>query len=135
MTNPATVSDQIRRMQEARLEMTGVGMQVQSIRTSFGNIFQRITALLGASSLAEGTKALQQVQIQQQALMQQQQQLGLTMQAVSARLDAMKHAEEIVLRQLAHDAAEHNARLWYEGRNMQLPPGYDGYMINPSLGR
>src|SRR5262245_23216838 len=57
MTNPAGVAEQIRQMQQARLEMTGVGMQVLSIRQSFGSIFQRITALLGASSLAEGTKA------------------------------------------------------------------------------
>ena len=87
-------------MRAARLEMTALAMQTQSIKQTFGDIYTRLTGLLGISSWAEGTKALQQIQLQQQALLQKQQQLGLTMQAVTDRLIAMEQAEQIVREQL-----------------------------------
>ena len=80
-------------------------MQTQSIKQTFGDIYTRLTVLLGVSSWTEGTRALQQIQIQQQALLQKQQQLGLTMQAVTDRLIAMEQAEQIVREQLSDEAA------------------------------
>ena len=47
------------------------GMQAQSIRQTFGGIYMRLTVILGVSTWAEGHQALQQIQIQQQALLQQ----------------------------------------------------------------
>jgi hypothetical protein len=104
-----------RAMREARLEMTGLAMQTQSIKQTFGDIYLRLTTILGVSSWTEGQRALQQIQIQQQALLQKQQQLGLTMQAVTDRLIAMEQAEQIVREQLSDEAARRNAQQWMQG--------------------
>ena len=112
LTTPEGRAERLRLMQEARLEMTHIAMQTQSIRQTFTGIFTRLAALLGVSSFAEGTRALQQIQMQQAALQQQQAQLGLTMQAVSARLEAMKQAEDIVIDRMRQEAAAHNAALF-----------------------
>lgn len=130
-TTPEGRAEIVRRMRDARMEMTGLSIQVQSIRQTFAAIYARIAALLGASSITEGVKAMQQVQLQQQALLQQQQQLGLTMQAVSARLAAMKDAEEMMMQQLHSIAAQQEAAAWYGGQGPKLPPGFNGFRILP----
>ena len=126
---PAGRAERYRQMRAARLEMTGIAMQTQSIRQTFTGIYARLSTLLGISSWAEGTRALQQLQMQQRALAQQQQQIGLTMQAVSARLVAMQQAEEIVRQSLEEQAAAHNAALWYGGQAPTLPVGFNGFRI------
>jgi uncharacterized phage infection (PIP) family protein YhgE len=135
ITTPEGRSTLLQQMRQARFEMSRTGVQVQSIRDTFGAIYARLVALLGASSLAEGTKALLQVQAQQQALQQQQQQLGLTMQAVESRLQAMKQAEEIVLQGWINDATRQAYAQWYARTPVTLPAGYDGYMLTPARGR
>ena len=100
-------------MRAARLEMTGIAMQTQSIKQTFTGIYTRLSILLGISSFASGQKALQQLQMQQQALAQKQQQLGLSMQAVPYRLVAMEQAEKIVKEQMHEEAAAQLAKEWY----------------------
>ena len=131
LTTPAGRAERYRQMRAARLEMTGIAMQTQSIRQTYTDIYQRLTTLLGVSSIASGQRALQQLQMQQQALQQKQQQLGLTMQAVHARLVAMEQAEKIVLDQMREEAAIHNANVWFGGSPLRLPAGYNGFMLTP----
>lgn len=136
LTTPAGRAERYRQMRAARMEMTGVAMQTQSIRQTFTDIFSRLSTLMGISSWASGQKALQQLQLQQQALAQKQQQLGLSMQAVHARLVAMEQAEKMVLEAMETDAAEHNARVWYgQTGTALLPPDFHGFMIMPAAGR
>ncbi|HEY5864779.1 MAG TPA: hypothetical protein VI542_04380 [Candidatus Tectomicrobia bacterium] len=131
LLTPEGRAERYRQMRAARLEMTNIAMQTQSIRQTFTGIYARLSTLLGISSWAEGTRALQQIQMQQQALAQQQQQVGLTMQAVSARLVAMQQAEEIVRQALEEQAAAHNAQVWYGGMAPALPAGFNGFRILP----
>ena len=115
LTTPEGRAERTRQMREARLAMTGLAMQTQSIKQTFSDIYLRLTTILGVSTWSEGQRALQQIQIQQQALLQKQQQLGLTMQAVTDRLIAMEQAEQIVREQLSDEAARHNAKQWMQG--------------------
>jgi len=115
LMTPEGREQRLREMQAARLEMVGVSMQAQSIKDTFVSIYTRLTTLLGASSWAEGTRALQQIQAQQRALAQQQAELGLTMQAVNFRLQSMKDAEEIVRQRMDDAAAQYNAQRFMEG--------------------
>jgi ribosomal protein L34 len=119
------------RAQQARMEMMGVAVQVQSIRTTFMGIHDRLKALLSASSVAEGARALAEVQIHQHALVQQQAQLGLTMQAVNDRLAVMKDAEELLIKQMHTIAAQHLAEQWYGGGRLALPPNFNGFRLSP----
>ena len=115
LMTPEGREQRLREMQAARLEMVGVSMQAQSIKDTFVSIYTRLTTLLGASSWAEGTRALQQIQAQQRALAQQQAELGITMQAVNFRLQSMKDAEEIVRQRMDDAAAQYNAQRFMEG--------------------
>ena len=136
LTTPQGRAERYRQMRAARLEMTGIAMQTQSIRQTFTGIYERLTLLLGISSWASGQKALQQLQMQQQALAQKQQQLGLSMQAVAYRLIAMEQAEKIALEQMQEEAVRHNAEVWYGGaRGGILPAGFNGFMIMPGVGQ
>jgi prefoldin subunit 5 len=135
LTTPQGRAERYRQMREARLEMTGIAMQTQSIRQTFTGIYERLTILLGISSIASGQKALQQLQMQQQALAQKQQQIGLSMQAVQARLVAMEQAEKIVRDMMEEEAAAHLAQVWYGGTGKALlPAGFNGFMIMPVVG-
>jgi len=131
LLTPEGRAERYRQMQAARLEMTGIAMQTQSIRQTFSDLYTRLATLVGISSWAEGTKAMQQLQMQQHSLAQQQQQLGLTMQAVTARLAAMQQAEEMVLQQMRLTAAHQDAMAWYARQPVALPEGFNGFMIRP----
>ena len=115
LTTPEGREARLRAMQEARLQMTGVSMQAQSIRQTFVGIYMRLSVLLGASTWAEGTKALQQLEIQQRALQQQQEQLALTMQAVSGPLAGDAASRRNCAGQLDDAAAKYNAARFMDG--------------------
>jgi hypothetical protein len=131
LTTPEGRAERYKQMRAARLEMTGIAMQTQSIKQTFTGIYERLTILLGISSIASGQKALQQLQMQQQALAQKQQQLGLSMQAVAYRLIAMEQAEKIVKEQMQEEAAARLAKEWYATHTIALPQGFNGFRILP----
>ncbi len=87
LLTPEGREERLRQMQAARLGMSGVSMQVQSIRDTFSSMYDRLAVLLGASSFAEGTRALNQLQMQQRALSQKQFELGLAMQNAAQFMD------------------------------------------------
>lgn len=127
---PQGRAQMIRNMRQARLHMTGMAAQTQSIKTSFGNIFDRLSALLTAGSVSQGAKAMQQITLKQQALAQQQQQMGVAIQAVQARLETMKHAEEIMTRELLAMDTKEQTLAWLKYNRVVLG-GFDGFMMQP----
>lgn len=129
LATPEGRAQRLAAMQEARLQLSGAAMQLQSIRQTFGGFLDRLTALLGFASGADGAKALQQIQVQQAALAQQQQQFGLTLEAVANRLITMQQAEEIVKAQMHNIAAQQLADQWYGTTGYDLPPGWNGFRI------
>jgi hypothetical protein len=128
-------AERLRQMREARLEMTGIAIQTQSIRQTFSDIYARLSVLLGIASWAEGSRALQQLQMQQQALLQKQQQTGLTLAAVQARLQAMEAAERMVMEDLQRQVATEEAKRWYATQPAMAVPGFHGFMLTPGAGR
>jgi hypothetical protein len=129
MTTPEGRAQLLARATQARMELMGVAVQIQSIKQTFGSIQERLTALLTASSVAEGARALAEVQIHQAALVQQQAQLGLTMQMVNDRLEVMKDAETVLTQQMHNIAAQQLADQWYGGARLALPPNFTGFQI------
>ena len=127
LTTPEGRAERYRQMRAARLEMTGIAMQTQSIRQTFTGIYTRLSMLLGISSFASGQKALQQLQMQQQALAQKQQQLGLSMQAVHARLVAMEQAERCQGTRCTTSRPSSSPRSGMPRQKPGLPPGFQGF--------
>ena len=125
-------------MRAARLEMTGVAMQTQSIRQTFTDIYRAahdapgdFLVRLGAESPATAPDCSSRRSPRSSS------RLGLSMQAVHARLVAMEQAEKIILEDMQTAARPRSRRRhWWHvrpaGRNS--PTGFDGLHAHPAGG-
>jgi type IV secretion system protein TrbJ len=88
------------RFLRARMQASGLAVQVQSVRANMSDIFTRLCSLLDGSWRAEGNLDSLQIAAQQQALTLTTLQQIQALQATSDRLKAQKEAEEVALARL-----------------------------------
>src|SRR5215831_15122774 len=84
----------------ARMEASGMAVQMQSVRQNLTDVYTRLCNLLNGSWGASGNLDSQQIAAQQQALVLSTLQQTQALQATAARLEAQRQAEEVVLEQL-----------------------------------
>ena len=100
------------KMLGARLEASGMAVQMQSVRTNITDVYTRIANLLNGTWSASGNLDSHQLAAQQQALMTHTLQTIQAMQATNARVMVQREAEDVVLQQLRLKAQQQlNVRL------------------------
>jgi P-type conjugative transfer protein TrbJ len=94
----------LRRVQQkflsARMQASGVAVQVQSIQTNVSDLFGRLCSLLSGVDQAQGNLDSQQLAAQQQALQTTTLQQMQVLQATAYRLQAQRQAEDVALERL-----------------------------------
>jgi P-type conjugative transfer protein TrbJ len=89
-----------RQLLDARMQASGMSVQMTAVRTHLSDVFTRLCALLNGSWTASGNLDSQQIAAQQQGLLLHSQQMAQAMLATQARLQAQREAEEVVLEQV-----------------------------------
>jgi P-type conjugative transfer protein TrbJ len=89
-----------KRFLDARMQASGVSVQVQSIQTNVGDMFTRLCSLLDGSWRAQGNLDSHQLAAQQQALQTTTLQQLQVLQATAYRLQAQRQAEDAALEKL-----------------------------------
>ena len=88
------------RFLNARMQASGVAVQVQSVQTNVSDVFARLCSLLDGSWRAKGNLDSHQLAAQQQALQLTTLQHIQALQATAYRLQAQREAEEAALERL-----------------------------------
>jgi conjugal transfer/entry exclusion protein len=89
-----------KRFLTARMQASGVAVQVQSVQTNMSDVFGRLCSLLDGSWRAKGNLDSEQLAAQQQALQTATLQHLQALQATAARLQAQREAEQVALERL-----------------------------------